>query len=97
MPESKPPEQAAYRQKIIERTLWAVIRAGAVNDDAEAARSIYRWRSKGLPVQSACWRSRAVILPTPRDMRVFSGEVGKAILQSMKASSAKESAGDNFD
>jgi hypothetical protein len=50
MPESKTPEQAAYREKIIERTLWAVIRAGAVNDDAEAARSIYRWRSRGLPV-----------------------------------------------
>jgi hypothetical protein len=38
-----------------------------------------------------------VILPTPRDMRVFSEEVGKEILQSMKAFSAKESAADNFD
>ncbi len=52
---------------------------------------------RGLSSLSDMLATQSGNLPTPRDMRGLNEEVGKAILQSMKAFSAKESAGDNFD
>ncbi|MEN2786930.1 hypothetical protein ACFOKI_08610 [Sphingomonas qilianensis] len=34
MPEPKTPAETAYLEKIIERAMWAVVRAGAIDDDA---------------------------------------------------------------
>lgn len=97
MPETRTPEEAAYIERIIERTLWAVVRAGAVDDDAPGGTIDFPLALEGLCGVIGMLAVQSGNVPTPRDMRLLSEDVGKAILLAMKGIAAKESAGDAFN
>lgn len=82
--------------KIIERTLRAVVRAGAV-DDAAGGTIDFLLALEGLCGVIGMLAVQSGNVPTPRDMRLLSEDAGKAILLAMKGTAAKESAGDGID
>ena len=97
MPETRTPEETAYLEKIIERALWAVVRAGAVDDDAPGGAIDFPLAVKGLCDVIATLGIQSGNFITPRDMRLFSEDAGKEILSMMKLLAARADAGEPLD